>query len=81
VAEIYCKNCCGLSESVLHVSVDQNRSRGPACPTPSIFRRDRGARGPDGKNGVARKWRRNDLKRLNPRLEMVWARKPRTHKI
>ena len=33
------------------------------------------------KNGVARKWRRNDLKRLNPRPEMVWARKPRTHKM
>ena len=29
----------------------------------------------------ARKWRRNGLKRLNPRPEMVWARKPRTHKI
>src|SRR5271168_845308 len=27
VAEIYCKNYCGLSESVLHVSVDQNSSR------------------------------------------------------
>src|SRR5271163_1619919 len=37
VAEIYCKNYCGLSESVLHVSVDQNRSRGPVCRTPSIF--------------------------------------------
>src|ERR1700722_855103 len=32
-------------------------------------------------NGVARKWRRNGLKRLNPRPEMVWARKPRTYKI
>ena len=32
-------------------------------------------------NGVARKWRRNGLKRLNPRREMVWARKPRTYKI
>jgi hypothetical protein len=32
-------------------------------------------------NGVARKWRRNGLKRLNPRPEMVWARKPRTHKM
>ena len=30
---------------------------------------------------VARKWRRNGLKRLNPRPEMVWARKPRTHKM
>ena len=46
-----------------------------------FLRRDRGARGPDGKNGVARKWRRNGLKRLNPRPEMVWPRKPRTHKM
>src|SRR5271154_1579596 len=34
-----------------------------------------------GKNRVAGKWRRNDLKRLNPRREMVWPRKPRTHKM
>src|SRR5271156_348001 len=32
-------------------------------------------------NGVAGKWCRNGLKRLNPRPEMVWARKPRTHNI
>ena len=32
-------------------------------------------------DGVARKWRRNGLKRLNPRREMVWARKLRTHKM
>ena len=32
-------------------------------------------------NGVAGKWRRNGLKRLNPRPEMVWSPKPRTHKI
>jgi hypothetical protein len=32
-------------------------------------------------NGVARKWRRNGLKRLNPRREMVWALKPRTYKM
>ena len=32
-------------------------------------------------NGVARKWRRNGLKRLNPRPELVWSRKPRTHKM
>ena len=29
----------------------------------------------------ARKWRRNGLKRSNPRPEMVWPRKPRTPKI
>jgi len=32
-------------------------------------------------NEVARKWRRNGLKRLIPRPEMVWARKSRTHKM
>ena len=32
-------------------------------------------------NGVARKWRRNGLIRLNPRPEMVVSRKPRDHKI
>jgi len=37
----------------------------------------RGAREPDG----ARKGRRNDLKRLDPRPEMVWSRKPRSHNI
>ena len=30
---------------------------------------------------VAGKWRRNRLKRLNPRPEMVWSRKPLTYKI
>jgi hypothetical protein len=32
-------------------------------------------------NEVARKWRRNGLKRLNPRPEVVWARNPRTYNI
>ena len=40
-----------------------------------------GARSARWQNGVARKWRRKSLKRLNPRREMVWARKPRTHKM
>jgi hypothetical protein len=31
--------------------------------------------------GVARKWRRKSLIRLNPRPELVGARKYRTHKI
>jgi hypothetical protein len=39
------------------------------------------AREADGKPGVARKWRRNDLKTLNQRPEMVWPRRRRTHKI
>ncbi len=39
--------------------------------------RDRGAA--DG--GVARKWRRNALKRLNPRPEMVGPRRRRTYKM
>jgi hypothetical protein len=29
----------------------------------------------------ARKWRRNGLKRLNPRPRMVWSPKPRSHNI
>jgi len=32
-------------------------------------------------SGFARKWRRKGLKRLNPRPEMVWPRKPRTPNI
>src|SRR5277367_3979018 len=36
---------------------------------------------PRRQDGVARKWRRNGLKRLNPRPGMVWARKPRSHNI
>jgi hypothetical protein len=40
-----------------------------------------GARSARWQNGLARKWRRKGLKRLNPRPEMVWARKPRTHKM
>src|SRR5277367_2190336 len=39
------------------------------------------ARGARRQNGVASKWRRKGLKRLNPRPEMVVARKPRGHKI
>src|ERR1700677_3101863 len=34
-----------------------------------------------GANGVARKWRRNGLKRLNQRPEMVAPRKPHCHKM
>ena len=33
------------------------------------------------KNGVAGKWRHKRLKRLDPRREMVWSRKPGTYKI
>jgi hypothetical protein len=40
-----------------------------------------GSRRLTAKDGVAGKWRRNGLKRLNPRREMVWARKSRTHKM
>ena len=39
------------------------------------------AREAEGNTEVAGKWRRNRLKRLNPRREMVWSRKPRTYKI
>jgi hypothetical protein len=54
---------------------------GPAATRlPSGGRRGRGARG-CRQNGVARKWRRNALKSLNPRSKMVGARKPRTYEI
>jgi len=46
----------------------------------SIFWTEASFRAP-GKTEFAGKWRRNGLKRLNPRREMVWPRKPRTHKI
>src|SRR5271170_2724307 len=36
---------------------------------------------PRRQDALARKWRRNGLKRLNPRPEMVWARKPGSHNI
>src|SRR5271156_5603501 len=36
---------------------------------------------PRRQNALARKWRRNGLKRLNPRPGMVWSRKPRSHNI
>jgi hypothetical protein len=69
-----------------------DRGREPGCSrTPPLPAQDRVARGrlcrrrragaaPGALRaaiGVARRWRRNGLKRLNPRPEMVWARKPR----
>jgi hypothetical protein len=36
---------------------------------------------PRRQDALARKWRRNGLKRLNPRPEMVWARKPGSRNI
>jgi hypothetical protein len=60
------------------------RARAPCAISPGrgvSFAGIAAREGPDGKNGIARKWRRNGLKRLNPRPEMVWARKPRTHKM
>src|SRR5271169_4301606 len=53
---------------------------GPA-ERPAPRRTAQRAGGAARQNGVAGKWRRNGLKRLNPGPEMVWARKPRTHKI
>jgi hypothetical protein len=41
----------------------------------------RGAPAPASGPAPARKWRRNSLKRLYPGPEMVWSRKPRTHKM
>jgi hypothetical protein len=53
------------------------------APPPGRCGATRSSRGARGRRqiGVARKWRRNGLKRLNPRPEMVWATKPRTHNI
>jgi hypothetical protein len=63
-------------------------SRVGADPKPIVDFLNRGAsvagidaRVADGKPEVARKWRRNDLKTLNPRPEMVWPRRRRTHKM
>src|SRR5277367_1390694 len=53
---------------------------GPA-ERPAPRRTAQRAGGAARQNGVAGKWRRNGLKRLNPGPEMVGARKPRTHKI
>src|SRR5271169_4085781 len=45
------------------------------------FRSARAPRERPRATGVAGKWRRNHLKRLNPGREMVWSRKPLTDKI
>jgi hypothetical protein len=55
-----------------------SRLRNKVLPAPpSRWRSSPGSR----QNGAARKWRRNGLKRLNPRPEMVWSRTPRSHNI
>ena len=60
-----------------------SRSAGSPMPPPGRCGARRSSLVARGRRqiGVARKWRRNGLKRLNPRPEMVWARKPRTHNI
>ncbi len=60
-----------------------SRSAGSPMPPPGRCGARRSSLVARGRRqiGVARKWRRNGLKRLNPRPEMVWARKPRTHKM
>ena len=66
-------------------SVPAPPSRRRLPPSRSSISRTEASRSPGSRreraDGVARKWRRNALKRLNPRREMVWARKPRTYKI
>jgi hypothetical protein len=52
-----------------------------AAPEPHAISSNRGVSLAGITARVARKWRRNALKRLNPRPEMVWSRKPRTHKM
>ena len=59
-----------------------DRPADPQSFEPRRFgRRDRGARVPNGKNGVARKWRRNGLKRLNPRPGNGMGSEASYHKI
>jgi hypothetical protein len=79
------RNAEGISDSALRERLTATERRpippNPACGdhrgiSVAASRRERLTA-----NGVARKWRRNGLKRLNQRPEMVWARKPRTHKI
>ncbi len=56
----------------------------PSCPLDRAARRraKEGARPLPSRFGlpaqVTRRWRRKILKRLNPRLEMVWPRRPQT---
>src|SRR5271170_6569750 len=54
-------------------AIDTESASGKVAAVAEVAARDQ--------DGVARKWRRNGLKRLNPRPEMVWARGPRTYKI
>src|SRR5271163_2418370 len=55
------------------VAIDTESASGKVAAVAGVAAREQ--------DGVARKWRRNGLKRLNPRPEMVWAREPRTYKI
>jgi hypothetical protein len=53
----------------------------PASSAPASSAYDAGSRREAKGKTVARKWRRNALKRLNPRPEMVWVGTPRTYNI
>jgi len=53
----------------------------PALSATASSAYDAGSRREAEGKAVARKWRRNALKRLNPRPEMVWAGTPRTYNI
>jgi hypothetical protein len=53
----------------------------PASSAPASSAYDAGSRREAEGKTLARKWRRNALKRLNPRPEMVWAGTPRTYSI
>ena len=53
----------------------------PGAPRPEAPEQIRQRLRRGSPSGFARKWRRKGLKRLNPRPEMVWPRKRRTHNI
>jgi hypothetical protein len=79
------RNAEGISDSALLERLAAPERR-PIPPNPArgrteAFRSPASRRERLTANGVARKWRRNGLKRLNPRREMVWALKPRTYKM
>jgi hypothetical protein len=50
-------------------------------PRDGVWRARIGAHIAEPTRPLARKWRRKGLKTLNPRPEMVWPQKRRTHKI
>jgi hypothetical protein len=67
--------------SSIAITVSPRPSGGATPMRPKRPRKSPHGSDPHRPSGVARKWRRKGLKRLNPRPEMVWPQKRRTHKI